>query len=732
MQRVLPALLCCLSVAWAAGPPLPEDRPLQGCPVDPGPDFPEPPPGDPDDPRIDVLTGGAEVDLNAGAVFKDEILIRRGNGLLSAPGARYEQATGKFTLDSGLRYRDPKAAIVGKDAEFDAQGNRLLVNEAEFQLFDVPARGSAGSISVERSNQLRLEDVTYTTCARGKEDWVLRAGTIDIDREAGIGTARDARIEFKGVPILYTPWISYPVTNQRKSGFLLPAIGRSETRGLEFQIPYYFNLAPNYDATLTPRYMALRGVELISEFRYLWPGHDGEIEAEYLPNDAGTRENRYLLGWGHESLLGGGWRATVDAQTVSDTRYFEDLYGNSAATSQTHLEQVLNLEYADDIWSVLARFQNYETLDESLTGTDKPYRRVPQVAASAFVPGGILGLNWRFDGELAVFDRNDGITASRLHLSPGIGLPLSYRGFRLETAAALEHTMYSIDNPAPGEADGPSRTTPIYSVDLGTVLERGARGRSGWLQTLEPRVQYVHIPFREQSDLPVFDTIEPDFNLVQLFRTNRFLGYDRLGDTDQLNIGLTSRVIDADNGTQYITATVGQTRFFSTQDVTLPGSSPIDSNSSDWLAELGLNFRDHWKMNLGYQWDSDASETARGQARLQYRRDGRRVANLAYRYRRDSVEEIDFSAAWPIADRWNAVGRYDYSILDQEPLDSFIGLEYETCCWGLRLVYRRYLASRTGEYDTAIALQLVLKGLTNVGDPADRLLERGILGYESD
>jgi LPS-assembly protein len=735
LHRLLVALLCCATVARAADAPPARDGPLQGCPVDPGPDLLALlPPGeiDPLDTRIEVLTGRAEVDLNAGALFSDQITIRRGTGVLVAPGARYDQRTGEFALDGGLEFRDPQTAVSGRTASFDSRANRLVIEDAQFQLFAVPSRGAAGRVTVEQDRLLELEDVSYTTCAKGKDDWILKAGSIEIDRDEGIGTARDARLEFKGVPILYTPWISYPVTDQRKSGFLLPSIGRSETRGFEFQIPYYLNLAPNYDATLTPRYMAQRGLQVISEFRYLWPGHVGDAEAEYLPDDEGTGENRYLFGWDHQSLLPGGWRASFNGRTVSDTRYFEDLYGSSAATSQTHLERVLDFEYFDDFWSVLARFQGFETLDESLVGEDKPYRRAPQLAASAFVPQGVLGADWRLDGELSIFERNVGTTGMRLHLRPGIGLPLDWNGFKLEPAVALEHTMYAIDNPEPGAADGPSRTTPIVTVDLSTVLERGARGGGGWLQTLEPRVQYVHVPYRRQDDLPVFDTIEPDFNLVQLFRANRFLGYDRLGDTDQLNVGLTSRLLDAGDGTQYLTATIGQTRFFSDQDVTLPGGEPIDSNSSDWLAELGLDFWDHWKMDLGWQWDSDASESERAQARLQYRRDGRRVVNVAYRYRRDLVEEVDVSAAWPIADRWSAVGRYDYSILDNDALDSFVGLEYQTCCWGLRLVWRRYLATREGEYDTAIAVQLVLKGLTNVGDPADRLLERGILGYESD
>jgi LPS-assembly protein len=312
-----------------------------------------------------------------------------------------------------------------------------------------------------------------------------------------------------------------------------------------------------------------------------------------------------------------------------------------------------------------------------------------------------------------------------------VALPLRHRGFWIEPAAALDYTGYSLGNNDPLADDAPSRSAPVLSADVGTVLERGAPGSSGWLQTLEPRAQYVYIPHRDQDDIPVFDTIEPDFNLVQLFRKNRYLGYDRLGDTSQLNVGLTSRLLDAGDGTQYLTATVGQSRFFSTQDVTLPGQSPVDSNSSDWLAELGMNFWDHWKMDVGWQWDTDAGQSRRSEASVRYRRDGQHAARFSYRYQRDNLEEVDVSVAWPLFDRWSAVGRYDYSILDDEALETYVGLEYQNCCWGLRLVYRRYLASRDGEYETSMGLQLLLKGLTNVDPPADRLLERGILGYES-
>jgi LPS-assembly protein len=694
--------------------------------------MPELPPHDPADQRVEVLTGRAEVDLKAGTMFSDELRLRRGDAVLTAPSARYDQESGQFTMEGGLEFRDPDTRIRGQDATYDTDSNRVAIEAAEFQLFAVPSRGSASSISVEERNELRLRDVSYTTCAPGKDDWQLRAAKISIDRAEGIATARNARLEFQGVPILYTPWISYPVTNERKSGFLLPGLGRSETRGFEFQIPYYLNLAPNYDATFTPHYMSQRGLQLISEARYLGDGDRGLVDLEYLPNDEATDDDRYLFGLQHQSLLWAGWRATLNGKTVSDTHYFEDLYGSLSATSQTHLRHQMDLEYFSNYWAVLGRFLDFETLDESLTGTEKPYRVAPQLAARGYSPRGLFGLSYLLEAEFAYFDRNAGVTGGRLHAAPEIGLPIRHRGFYVEPAVALDYTRYSLNDVTTGAQDEPERTAPIYSVDVGTVLERVARLNTGWLQTLEPRAQFVHIPFRNQDDLPVFDTIEPDFNLVQLFRKNRFLGYDRLGDTNQLNLGVTSRLLDGADGTQFVTATLGQTRFFTQQDVTLPGGVPTDDNSSNYVAELGLNFYRHWNMDLGYQWDSDAGTSQLTEARVQYRRDSARVLNLSYRYRRDTVEEIDVSAAWPLGDRWSAVGRYDYSILDNEPLERFAGLEYHTCCWGVRLVFRRYLATRTGESDTAIALQLILKGLTNVGDPADRLLERGILGYEAE
>jgi LPS-assembly protein len=380
---------------------------------------------------------------------------------------------------------------------------------------------------------------------------------------------------------------------------------------------------------------------------------------------------------------------------------------------------------------VMVRLQDFQTLDEvNLTEADFPYRRVPQVTARAYWPRGPLGLEYTFDSEITYFHRDVGVTGLRTWVQPELTLPLEYRGVSLRSSAGLDLATYQLNNVDFGGDDRPGRSLPWYSVDLSTVLERLAGREGRWLQTLEPRIQFVHVPFEDQDDLPAFDTIDPDINIVQLFRRNRFVGLDRLGDTDQLSLGVTTRLLRARDGSQFLTATLGETLYFSSRDVQLDGKPPSDDNSSDYIAELGMNFNGVWNVDLGYQWDSDESVTRLAEARVLYRPDDYRIVSMSYRYRRDTLREIDIAAAWPLWDRWSIVGRFDYSLEDREPLERFLGIEYDTCCWGLRLVARRNLATREGDSDTSVTLQLVLKGFGSRGSPAERLLGRGILGYD--
>jgi LPS-assembly protein len=296
---------------------------------------------------------------------------------------------------------------------------------------------------------------------------------------------------------------------------------------------------------------------------------------------------------------------------------------------------------------------------------------------------------------------------------------------------ALRQTNYWLEDQAPGSDDSLARSLPIASIDSGMKFERDAGRNNHWIQTLEPRLLYVHVPFEDQTELPVFDTILPDFNLIQLFRKYQFVGPDRITDTDQLSFGITTRLIDAASGRERLTATLGQTRYLTAQRVSLPGTLPNDANASDYVAELSIGLRDSWDLDVGYQWNSDTDSSSRAETRFEYRPQDDRLFGIGYRYRRGSLEQGDISLVWPAGERWRIIGRYSYSFLDEQPLEQFVGWEYEACCWRFRMVGRRYVSSRTGEVDSAISIQLELKGLSQRASSPEELLDRGILGYRT-
>jgi LPS-assembly protein len=694
------------------------------------PEVSDPPPAEDaeDNGRLRITAGHAEVTRGGAASFTDNVMIRRGNRSVTAGSARYDPATQRFEVSGTVEYRDPSFSIRGEDARYDTGEEEVRFKAAAFDLPERPARGSAEEISIGRDRVVELNEVAYTTCPEDKTDWQLLADQIRLDVDKGFGSARNVKLEFKNVPILALPYISFPITETRKSGLLIPNFRQSERTGTDIEVPYYLNLAPNYDLTLTPRILTKRGFELSAGFRYLLPASEGSLLAQYLPNDSEANRDRTHIDYQHQSLFGGGWRLLTDIESVSDDFYFEDLGNSLSVASRTHLDRRVDVEYLTRQWSFLARVQDYQTIDSAIVAEDEPYRRLPQLAFK----GEWAGQNVTFGAraELAGFDRDVGITGWRLDAEPELSARLERRGIFFMPTVSVRHTSYLLDNVAEGVSDNPNRTLPMVSVDTGLTLERSA-GRDGrWTQTLEPRVLYAHVPFQNQDEIPIFDTIEPDFNLIQLFRRYRFLGADRVADTDQLSVGVTTRLISG-AGEERLIATLGQTRYLSSTGVTLPGEPPVEQERSDYIAELGVRLHETWNLDLGYQWNSGTDATTRAEARFQYRPDARRILNVAYRFRQGALEQGDMSFAWPAGGRWSFVGRYNYSFRENANLERFAGVEYEACCWRLRLVGRRYISRRTGESDSSLALQLELKGFTNVGDTADKLLERGILGYQS-
>jgi len=682
----------------------------------------------PDELPIEVKSGGAEMSRDGNAKLTDGVTITQGDRHLSAESANYDAADRRFDVQGDVEYRAPDLRLKGGSGSWNALGTSQFTG-AEFELPLRPARGSAETLAMNRTGDLKLETVRFTTCPIGNNDWEIRASNIDIDQRTQQGKGRNVRIDLKGVPILYTPVISFPVGNARKSGFLFPSFGNSDKSGFELSVPYYLNLAPNYDMTLTPFLLSRRGLGLGLDYRYLTERSKGKLGTDYLPgDDLAGNDDRRLSTLTHRTDITDVLRFDAELSDASDSSYFEDFGLGPDGTSITFLDRFIHLSWLGEGWRLDGQVQDYQTIDFSVDPLDRPYSRLPQLAFAGLWPmrGGFQAT---LDAETVWFERDEGVTGLRLDTTPGVAWSVRGPGYHFEPSAAFRATAYDLAGTTPGADDTPDRSAPIISLDTGLVFERDAGERKQFIHTLEPRLRYTWIPFRDQDDLPVFDTALPDLNLVQLFRTNRYVGADRLGDANEVAAGLTTRLLRAENGQQYLTATIGQRFYLESPRVVLPGEVAEQRSASNVVGEVELTAWRDWSSRVAMEWDYADSNTLRGEASLQYRPSPDTVANLGYRYREGLLEQWDAGFAWRLSPTWQIYARQVYSTKEDKSIDRFAGFEYSGCCWSVRLVARNYVSNRTGESDNSVLFQVELKGLSSVGTRNDTFLERGIRGY---
>lgn len=680
------------------------------------------------DAPFDIDAGNVDSTVNGDTVLGGGVVLRQGDRRIRADQIRIDPRGRDVRVQGSVEYSDPELRVGGSGGRYE--GGQVRIEDAEFEMPRQPARGSARALQLDARGRLLLEGVSYTTCPRGMRGWRIAADRVDIDGQRQVGTARGARVEFQGVPLIYLPWISFPAGPARKSGFLFPSLGSSSRGGLQLSTPYYLNLAPNYDLTATPTLYSRRGLDLGGEARFLSSRSRFVLDGNFLPHDGVYGEERSRIRLQGRTDLGAGWLLRVGAENVSDNAYFEDFTQGSDSTSIAFLPRRVQVSYRDDTWYAGAMVRNFQTLDPQLDPADRPYTELPRLFASAWwrLPGA-LPLEYGFDAESTGFQRSLGVDGWRLDAQPRALLRFEGPGWFITPSAAWHSTAYALRNEAAGQDSSPSRHLPLLSLDGGMIFERAA-GRSGQRRmTLEPRVMYLYVPYRSQDDLPVFDTGVPDLDWIQLFRDNRYVGPDRVGDANQVTAGITTRLFSSSSGTRYLSATLGQTFYLEPPRVRLPDEPPRSSTSSDLMAQLELRaFRD-WNVDLGVQWNHHENRAERSEIRVQYRPRSDQVVNLGYRFQRDRLEQADVSAAWPVARDWRLYGRVLYSLRDDNTIEQFAGVEYGSCCWGLRAVARRYVSNRTGERDTGFFLQLELKGLSNVGTAADAFLKRAIRGY---
>lgn len=690
----------------------------------------------------DAATLGAEGDTTV----EGNVQVLQGDRKLRANHAHYDPAHKTLEVEGGVEYTDSLVHVTGGGGSY-TQDVGAQFNGAQFELHQPPARGSADVMHLTPDGKIRFDHVRFTTCPKEDRAWQLRAKEIILDTRARIGTAKHTKIDFKDVPILYLPYLSFPLSSDRKSGFLFPTIGNSSTNGLQLSVPYYWNIAPNMDATIEPTEYQKRGLDLGGDFRYLTSSQHGEFTFDFLPDDRlDNNQDRNHVKLLHVSELPDDWRFTLNAESVSDQEYFQDFSQGTAGTSTAFLERDAMLSYRDENWRLSGELQQFQTLVPTLIlpYVDRPYAEAPRLVADGhFAMGPAEQLQYGFDSELVDFTRPIGVRGWRFDMLPQVSLNLAEPGYFVRPGLAWRFTQYALqDLPSRPCAlydltclhvatadEAPTRELPTASFDTGLIFERESGSGGSRILTLEPRVLFVYTPYRPQDELPLFDTALPDLNMVELFRTNRYVGADRVGDADQVSVGATSRLIDAKDGTQYLAASLGQIYYFKAPRVLLPDEEPVSTNS-DMVAQVALTAYKHWSSNIDVEWDPHTFAGERAEVSVQYHPAPEQVLNLTYRMQRDRLKQLEGSGAWPIGAHWSLYGRAVYSLLDQKMLDRFAGFEYGACCWKIRLVGRRYLNTPTGNQETGVYVQLELTGLASVGSAADALLTEAIPGFK--
>ena len=718
---------------------------------------------------INVKSNYSEIFDNEISSYFGNVRIDRADQQMSSNAANYDSVTGKLDAQGDVYYSDDDMSVHTDTASFDLANDQAKLHDVLFIAPSAPLRGHAGAVQRESKIISRYQDVAYTSCPTGNQDWVIHASELEINREDGRGSAQNAWLEFKGAPVFYSPYLAFPTDSRRSSGFLAPSFGSTQRAGFNISTPYYFNIAPNYDATFRPRYLTKRGILLAGESRYLTDNSYGQVNLELLPNDYLRQDkSRYFGSFKDTTKFTDKIQANVDLNFVSDKNYFAELGSALSMPNFSYLKSQADVGYYGDAISAVGRVENYQSIDKFLTGEKLPYRKLPQINVNLKHEFDQLPapVNVGMENEFIYFQHTSLLNGQRSNIKPSISVPVQSASAYVTPKLSLQYTNYFLSNPlTTSDSRQIDRTLPIFSTDSGMTFERNLNlGSKNFLNTLEPRLYYLYIPRTNQNDIQVFDTAVYDMWFNTLFRENRFSGIDRMQDANQITAAVTSRLIDEQTGKERAKFSLGNIVYFQDRTVTMPiidpatgnkiGDFPIEtSRFSNIIGELSTHFNDHVAVDSGLQWNPETSDIARGKAILHLTNQPDEILNVGYRYRKNTISnqpssistgisQSDVSFHYPIYDNWSAIGRWQYSLLYNSTQESFLGVEKENCCWRFRVVGRRYINNLNVYYNgensgtqgisqTGIFFQVELKGLTGMGEKLDTFLEQNIYGYRS-
>lgn len=661
-------------------------------------------------------------------VFTGNAELERDGMIVNADKMSYDKTDDSVAGQGNIRIQDPAGNVFqAQSMEIEVETLIGSADDVEYTLAsktagdksedsrNIQAHGVAKRIDFEGHDLVTLHDATYSTCRKDKEIAVFNAGKIELDKSAGVGKARNMKLRLWDVPVFWFPYASFPLNDDRKTGFLMPSIGSTDRAGTLVKIPYYINIAPNMDATLSANYYSKRGAQLQGEYRYRTRGGKGIFNGAYLADDKETGENRYGYQFDLDQQFARHWSASVNYAEVSDEDYFEDFSGNLLLTSATYLRQEGRVDYSGSWLRANALYSKFQTIDEDIPEASRPYTREPAITFSTNIPK----LNdFKFDayGSYTDFQRTDRVSGPRSDLGASVAYDFRKMYGFFKPKATLRYTAYDLTDVSDGEITDPDRSLGIFSLDSGLYFDKDSfiKGKD-FTTTLEPRLFYLYVPYEDQTDIPVFDTGESTFNKGILFRENRFTGPDRIGDANQLTVALTSRLLNAEDGDELLKGTLGQIYYFDDRKVSLSNDpTPQQTfNRSDFIGELYTKLSNTFYMFNFLQYDPEESEIGTFSTDLRYRKDARRGINVGYYYRNTDSQQLNTDFAWALGPRWQLTANARYDIEESDFLRSGVALGYSACCWGVTVAAQRRIDNNS-EYVNAFLLTLQLNGLTNI------------------
>lgn len=699
-----------------------------------------------------VHSDNSNVSNNGEALFSGNVSIRQDGQWLLTESARINQEKQTIDANQGVLFSDGYIQVKGQSFNYNGVSATAELRDTEYRMKTTQARGEAQLLRLSEQH-VNLFSSSFTTCPTTDPAWKLTADRIEISQSEDFGEAWGAKVELFDIPVIYLPYFTFPVNDRRKTGFLYPTIDTSSVSGLEVEVPYYFNIAPNMDATIAPVYISKRGTMLKSEYRFLTDSYGGQINLEYLQSDSLRLDNadRYLWHIDQQAQLGEHWRAYVDATQISDDNYLNDFGSDFAGRADTHLYRVAQVDYLKDNFFARIRAEDYELLGQY----QSPFRTLPQISMR-YDEGAYTGFNWAIESELTYFQSQDdsNVYATRAHLQPSLSYALEAPAYDGEAEITYLYTHYRQQGTSPELEESVSRALPRARLRGRLHLERffDGDGVDAYRQTLVPQLQYLYVPYKDQSNIGIYDTSLMQDDYYGLFRAQRYSGLDRIAEANQITYGATTSIFDK-RERELLRFAFGQIYYFDkSRTELLQQNTSRTSSNTEWVADLTWAITPHWSIKSALQYDTELNQTRKSQTALEYRFDNKNLLQVNHRKATNilnsDIEQVGAQAVWEINNQWQVAANIYYDLVNRRTNDAILGVQYSSCCWALRVsAYRRINlnlepamagAANAGmmqstfaapEFDNGVSLQFIISGLSSDGSSLIEMLEKSIYGY---